>query len=246
VQSVEGFPTLTLKDFLKATMKVQNKTKASIVVVRSAHAQALSGDIGIKDFKDRVNALATPQDIQKLTLVLHIADYYNNLGYANMDAAPPIQPGAISPHKDRGRMCADCHVFMNTGGQLAVDAGDIVPNPPAINKGSPCPHEARGQCNFCHRIIDPQNKSQAIPQTSPLQRNPRGCRGISRGSFPGNDRYVIVLLRRVGASGECQSSGADFQPGNNGSAAGAGRSHGRTAVNAANKRRTANRHGFEQ
>ena len=159
VQSVAGYPIKTLKDFLKASMKVQNETKVKIEIFRSSHAQALSGDIGINDFKGRANALNAPQKTKKLTLALRIADYYNNLGYANMDAAPPIQPGAISPHKDRGRKCTECHVFMNTGGQLAVDAGDIVPNPPAINKGSPCPHENRGQCNFCHRIIDPREKN---------------------------------------------------------------------------------------
>jgi Na+/H+ antiporter NhaD/arsenite permease-like protein len=172
VQSVAGYPTLTLKDFLKASMKVQNETKVKIVLYRSSHAQALSGDIAINDLKTRANILNAPQQAKTMTLVLRIADYYNNLGYANMDAAPPIQPGAISPHKDRGRMCTECHVFMNTGGQLAVDAGDLVPNPPAINEWSPCPHEARGQCNFCHQIIKSQNP-RSTTLGDALRRRPR-------------------------------------------------------------------------
>lgn len=175
VQRVAGYPMLTLKDFLKASMKVQNETKVKIEVYRSSHAQALSGDIAINDLKTRAAVLNAPQSAKTITLVLQIADYYNNLGYANMDAAPPVQPGAISPHKDRGRMCADCHVFMNTGGQLAVDAGDLVPNPPAINLRSPPPHEARGQCNFCHQIIKPQGKNLTLGEANTFRRNPRGA-----------------------------------------------------------------------
>ncbi|MFC1522248.1 SLC13 family permease [Elusimicrobiota bacterium] len=170
VQSVGGYPIDTLKDFLTATVKLQNNTRVDISVWRSNHVLALSGDIGIADMNKRAKAIAAPAKGKVFVLTLKVADYYTRLGYANVDAAPPIQPGAISPHKKRGRSCAACHIFMNIGGQLAVDAGDITPNPPPISLGMKAPHGNRGSCNTCHQIVPGKPRSSpswpaAKPQT---------------------------------------------------------------------------------
>lgn len=136
VQSIEGYPTTTLKEFLKATIKYQNRRQVKIQVFR------------------RGKYLAIP---------LIAADYYNNLGYANMDGAPPIQPGAISPHKSRNKPCTACHLIMRGGGQLPTDEGDILPNPPPIALSAAPPHGYRGPCNNCHQIIT--KKKPILPQT---------------------------------------------------------------------------------
>lgn len=186
IQAVDKFPIRTLKDFLDASIKMQHKKEVKIQVWRSAHTQALTGDVGVSDaLKAQSMAQGTPRKGKTLFLTLRVSSYYRNLGYADMSAAPPIQPGAISPHKDRGKSCAKCHFFMNTGGQLAVDAGDIVPDPPPISQGATAPHGKRGQCNFCHKIVktstpngipaalqnNTQNFIQQVPTTTPLQQN---------------------------------------------------------------------------
>lgn len=83
---------------------------------------------------------------------LMIARNTNMLGFAQMEAAQPIQPGALRPHRYMGA-CTDCHIFMKTGGQLAVDGGDILPNPPPIPANAKSTHRDRGQCNSCHTIL---------------------------------------------------------------------------------------------
>ena len=74
------------------------------------------------------------------------------LGFAQMEGAQPIRPGALSPHRAHRRACTDCHVIMTTGGQLPVDAGDVVPTPPAIAANAAAPHAYRGECGNCHVI----------------------------------------------------------------------------------------------
>lgn len=75
------------------------------------------------------------------------------LGAAMFEAAPPIAPGAVSPHKEMGQACTSCHVIMASGGQLRKDAGDILPVPPAIAANAKAPHGQRGPCSVCHRIV---------------------------------------------------------------------------------------------
>ncbi|MHC4145863.1 MAG: magnetochrome domain-containing protein [Planctomycetota bacterium] len=73
------------------------------------------------------------------------------LGFAQMEAAQPILPGALRPHRYMGA-CTDCHIFMKTGGQLPTDAGDIPPKPPPIRAGAKAIHRYRGSCATCHTI----------------------------------------------------------------------------------------------
>jgi len=75
------------------------------------------------------------------------------MGFSQNESAQPIRPGAISPHRSRGKACTECHIIMETGGQLPIDAGDILPSPPPIIKGAVAPHEDRGKCNTCHVIL---------------------------------------------------------------------------------------------
>ena len=125
VQSIAGLPTPDLKAFFEATQRerVQEAKHAQVVVSRRG---------------------------KKMTFTL-TARNTNMLGFAQMEAAQPIQPGALRPHRYMGT-CTKCHVFMKTGGQLATDAGDIIPNPPPITKDAKAPHRYRGPCATCHTI----------------------------------------------------------------------------------------------
>ncbi len=123
VQSVNAFPTPDLRAFLQATQRVQEKERAPVGISRRGN---------------------------KMTFMME-AQNTNMLGFAQMEAAQPIQPGALRPHRYMGS-CTSCHVFMRTGGQLPTDAGDILPNPPPITKNATAPHRLRGNCVTCHTI----------------------------------------------------------------------------------------------
>jgi serine protease Do len=123
VQSISGFPTPDLKAFFQATQRVQEKERAQVGIGRRG---------------------------SKMTFVM-TARNTEILGFAQMEAAQPIQPGAPRPHRYMGA-CTSCHVFMQTGGQLPTDAGDILPNPPPITKNPKAPHRDRGRCAACHTI----------------------------------------------------------------------------------------------
>jgi S1-C subfamily serine protease len=124
VQSISGFSTPDLKAFFQTTQRVQEKERAQVGISRRG---------------------------SKMTFVM-TARNTSILGFAQMEAAQPIQPGALRPHRYRGRACTDCHIFMQTGGQLPTDAGDILPNPPPITKNAKAPHRYRGRCATCHTI----------------------------------------------------------------------------------------------
>ncbi len=124
LQSIDGRRTTDLRTFLSATERVQEKERAELGVNRRG---------------------------SKMTFVLEVHNTAT-LGFAQMEAAQPIQPGALSPHRSRGRPCTDCHLIMQSGGQLAIDAGDIVPNPPAITRGAQALHGNRGECSACHVV----------------------------------------------------------------------------------------------
>ncbi|MCG6552110.1 MAG: PDZ domain-containing protein [Candidatus Magnetominusculus sp. LBB02] len=78
------------------------------------------------------------------------------LGIAQMEAAPMILPTDTAPHGYYGP-CSMCHSIAKTAvntGQLAKDAGDVLTKvPPPIKWGATPPHRDRGQCTNCHKII---------------------------------------------------------------------------------------------
>jgi hypothetical protein len=123
VVAVDGFATPDLNAFTEATRRVRNKTRAKVLVSR--RGQLLEFTISST----------------------------RSLGFSQNESAQPIRPGAISPHRSRGKPCTECHIIMETGGQLPIDAGDILPNPPPIIRGAVAPHEDRGKCTTCHVIL---------------------------------------------------------------------------------------------
>jgi serine protease Do len=125
VQSVGGFPTPDLKAFFRATQ-------------RDRVREAKRAQVGISRRGSKMTFVMTTRNT-------------NMLGFAQMEAAQPIQPGALRPHRYMGS-CTNCHVFMKTGGQLATDAGDILPSPPPIARNAMARHRYRGQCATCHTI----------------------------------------------------------------------------------------------
>jgi len=142
VQSISGFPTPDLKAFFQATQRdrVREAKKAQVEVSRRG---------------------------SKMTFFM-TARNANKLGFAQMEAAQPIQPSALRPHRYVGS-CTNCHIFMQTGGQLPTDAGDILPNPPAITANAKAPHRKRGRCANCHAIM---SKGQLLTDAGDLLPNP--------------------------------------------------------------------------
>jgi len=142
VQSISAFPTPDLKAFFEATQRerVQEEKQAQVEVSRRG---------------------------SKMTFIM-TARNAEMLGFAQMEAAQPIQPRALRPHRYRGP-CTDCHIFMQTGGQLPTDAGDILPNPPPITANAKAPHRKRGQCANCHAIM---SKGQLLTDAGDLLPNP--------------------------------------------------------------------------
>lgn len=123
VVAVGGVATPDLIAFTKATRKVKNRHEAQLLVSRRG------------------------------TLVKLIISSEETLGFSQNEAAQPIKPGAIRPHRKMTKSCTSCHIIMRTGGQLPIDMGDILPNPPPIMEGAIPMHENRGKCNVCHVIL---------------------------------------------------------------------------------------------
>jgi serine protease Do len=151
VQSINGFPTPDLEAFFRATQRVQEKERVQVGISRRG---------------------------SKMIFVM-TARNTSTLGFAQMEAAQPIQPGALRPHRSRGRACTYCHIFMQTGGQLPTDAGDILPNPPPITKNAKASHRYRGQCAICHTIL-PTDAGGILPTPPVITKNakaPHSYRG---------------------------------------------------------------------
>ena len=123
VVAVDGYATPDIYAFTEATRRVRNRTQAKILVSR------------------------------RRQLLEYTIQAERPMGFSQNESAQPIKPGAISPHRSRGKACTECHIIMETGGQLPTDAGDILASPPAIIKGAVPPHEDRGKCNTCHVIL---------------------------------------------------------------------------------------------
>jgi S1-C subfamily serine protease len=150
VQSIGRFTTPDLKSFFRATQRVKEQEQAEVKVSRRG---------------------------SMMTFVLR-ARNTGELGFAQMEAAQPIQPGALRPHRYMGT-CTACHVFMQSGGQLPTDAGDILPNPPPITINAKAPHRDRGRCATCH-TIQPGGAGGVLSNPPIISKNakaPHGYRG---------------------------------------------------------------------
>lgn len=122
VMAINKMSTPDLVAFTEATRRVKNDNKAKILVSRRGK------------------------------LLEFMISSSRTLGFSQNEAAQPITPGALSPHRNRAKPCTTCHIIMTTGGQLPTDAGDILPNPPPITQGAVAVHEYRGVCKNCHVI----------------------------------------------------------------------------------------------
>jgi len=125
VHAIGNEPTPDLKQFFVAAQKVSRNASAPVEVSRR-------GTI--------------------LTFTMQ-ARNAAELGFAQMEAAQPIRPGSISPHRSLDQPCTNCHIIMASGGQLPTDMGDITPTPPPITTMAVPPHGNRGPCGTCHVIV---------------------------------------------------------------------------------------------
>jgi len=125
VHAINGRATPDLEEFFHATIQAQGLGQATIEVGRRGPTMSFG---------------LTARNTSKL-------------GFAQMEAAQPIKPGSISPHRSRGKACTKCHIIMKTGGQLPTDGGDILPTPPPIRPNATPLHENRGACYACHAIL---------------------------------------------------------------------------------------------
>ncbi|HDY67707.1 hypothetical protein LCGC14_2765770 [marine sediment metagenome] len=109
-----------LKQFHENTKRVRNDKKAKLEVWRQGRIM-----------KFKIRAL----------------DF---LGVAQVETAPMVAAGAISPHQYRGP-CTICHLI-GTGAHIAPDPDGIILPPPPIAKNAKLTHRDYGKCEACHVI----------------------------------------------------------------------------------------------
>ena len=141
------------------------------VTLVSVEVGLLAGDVitgiqgnvvkDLKSFKEATRTVA--QSKQATVSIFRGGKYFNifinsteELGIAQMEAAPMILATAKSPHGYYGP-CDRCHIIARTPqniNELAKDMGDsLVKIAPNIRRGTPPPHRNRGTCSKCHVIL---------------------------------------------------------------------------------------------
>ena len=83
-----------------------------------------------------------------LPIVLRVGD---ELGFAQVETAPMILSGDITPHAYRGP-CTQCHAIGTTG-HMVPDPDMITLPAPPISANAQRPHQDRGPCVACHTIL---------------------------------------------------------------------------------------------
>ncbi|MFN3076723.1 MAG: magnetosome magnetite formation protein MamP [Alphaproteobacteria bacterium] len=132
---VENQPVATVEEFQRATRLVKDRREARLTVMRKRAADAAGGIA-----------------LSQMTLVLRGEP---DLGFAQVEGAPMILPGAERPHSYRGA-CTNCHA-VGRGFELTPDP-DLITLPPApitadVATRGMRPHEDRGPCEACHVIL---------------------------------------------------------------------------------------------
>lgn len=126
ITAINEFEVNDLHTFRAATRPVANVKQAAVTVFRQG-------------------------TLKKITV-----EALDELGIAQMEAAPMILPTDTAPHGYYGP-CTKCHAISKTvknTGQLAKDAGDVLTVvPPPIKWGAKPLHRDRGSCINCHKII---------------------------------------------------------------------------------------------
>ncbi len=120
--AINGRQVVTLDGLARESRRVKNRNNASLTVIRNGR-------------------------VKKFTLRGGGA-----LGFAQMETAPMILPGAIMPHPYRGE-CTMCHPIGSTG-HIVPDPGGVILPPPSIRKNAARPHRDRGPCAACHIILN--------------------------------------------------------------------------------------------
>jgi membrane-associated protease RseP (regulator of RpoE activity) len=120
IKSVNGVQVTNINEFYASTKNVKNLNTVAVEVKR---------------------------DDEILVINLSVPD---ELGFAQLESAPMILPGAIPPHRFRGP-CTDCHAIGYTG-HITPDPDMVTLVPPPISMMTKCPHRYRGECTLCHVI----------------------------------------------------------------------------------------------
>ena len=117
-----GVSVRSLEEFVTESKKGRNRSSAQMTVVRKGHTMTFT------------------------------VQGYGPVGFAQVETAPMILPGAIMPHPYRGP-CTQCHPVGSTG-HIVPDPGGVTLPPPPIRAGARLPHRDRGPCAACHTILN--------------------------------------------------------------------------------------------
>ncbi|MBF0195913.1 MAG: PDZ domain-containing protein [Magnetococcales bacterium] len=123
--AINSRPVLSIEDMVRETKRLQNRNSATLTAYRK-------------------------EEWKTFTLQVPPGD---NLGFAQVETAPMVLPGAMRPHPYRGP-CSNCHRIAQTGQPMMPDPDGIILPPPPIRANTPMPHQDRGPCHVCHKIIN--------------------------------------------------------------------------------------------
>lgn len=119
---VDGRRVSSIEELVKESKRVKNRNRVPLTVVRNG---------------------------RPLTVKLKSKEV---LGFAQVESAPMIPPGAMLPHPYRGA-CTRCHPI-GRGSHVAPDPDGIVLPPPPVSAGAQRPHQDRGPCVACHVTVN--------------------------------------------------------------------------------------------
>lgn len=131
--AVNGNPVKTLEGVLRESKRVKRLRSVTMTVQRGRRMVA-----------GRATAY---RRIDLHRIVLSVKD---ELGFAQVETAPMILSGDITPHAYRGP-CTQCHAI-GTLGHMVPDPDLITLPAPPIRASTPRPHQDRGPCVACHVI----------------------------------------------------------------------------------------------
>ncbi|MBF0381841.1 MAG: PDZ domain-containing protein [Magnetococcales bacterium] len=123
--AINSRPVLSIEDMVRETKRLQARNSATLTAYRR-------------------------EEWKRFTLRVPPGD---NLGFAQVETAPMVLPGAMRPHPYRGP-CSSCHRIAQTGQPMMPDPDGIILPPPPISANAPMPHQDRGPCHVCHKIIN--------------------------------------------------------------------------------------------
>ncbi len=126
ITAIDGVKVVSLSSFKQATAYVASLPQSIVTVYRNGNYMDIAVNAG------------------------------EQLGIAQMEAAPMILPTDASPHGYYGP-CDRCHSISKSAkntGQLRKDAGDVLTvAAPPIKWGIESTHRNRGTCTNCHSVI---------------------------------------------------------------------------------------------